>query len=91
MKARCCGLIVLHLHDSIQDAFDPSGGQTHINFYRQCFSIKVIDDVERSKTTSAKQAITHKIDRLATINRIRTDQLDQIPIGQSLLATASLI
>ena len=74
-----------------QDAFDPLGGKAYINFYRQGFSIKVINDIERPKTTPTKQTVTHKIDRPTAIDGIRYGKLNWISIRQSLLATAPLI
>jgi hypothetical protein len=41
----------------------------------------VIDDVRRPKTASAKQAVSHEIDRLVVIDLVGYDELNEISLG----------
>jgi hypothetical protein len=41
--------------------------QIQINFNRQRLTVKVINDIERAKTTATDQSIMHKVDRPALV------------------------
>ena len=56
--------------DPVQHTLDPLRRQADVDLYGQGFTTKVINDIECPKPTAAKQAVAHKIQRPATIDRL---------------------
>lgn len=61
------------------------------DFCRQCFTVKVINNIESVETTATDQGIMHKIDRPALVQRFRRDQWRGITHQQPLLALTEKI
>lgn len=62
-----------------------------IDFSRQRLTVKVINDIERAKTTATDHAIMHKIDRPALVQRFRCGQWRRIMDWQPLFAFTAKI
>lgn len=60
--------------DPVEYTSHSQSWQIQIDFNRQRLTVKVINDIERSKTTATDQGIMHKIDRPALVQRFRRDQ-----------------
>lgn len=64
--------------------------QIWIDFNRQRLTIKVINDIERAKTTATGPHIMHKIDRPALVQRFWRSQWWGITYRQPLTLTAKI-
>jgi len=65
--------------------------QIQLDFNRQRLAVKVINDIERAKTTATDQGIMHKIDRPALVQRFWRGQWRWIAHRQPLFALTTKI
>lgn len=62
-----------------------------IDFNRQRLTVKVINDIERTKTATTDQGIMHKINRPALVQRFRRGQWRGITYRQPLFSLTAKI
>lgn len=67
-------IIHLHLqqistvrHYPVQHPDDPLGRDIQIDFYRQCFAVKIVHHIEGTEASTTDQCIVHKIDGPALV------------------------
>lgn len=85
------GRIATVCRDPVEHPDHSWGWQIQIDFNRQRFTVKVINDIERAKTTATDQGIMHKIDRPALVQRFRCGQRRGITHRQPLFTLTAKI
>ncbi|GAR87258.1 hypothetical protein NGUA21_01391 [Salmonella enterica] len=85
------GRIATVCRDPVKHPDHSWGWQIQIYFNRQRLTVKVINDIERAKTTPTDQGIMHKINRPALVQRFRRGQWRRVTHRQPLFALTAKI